>query len=73
MKKEQTEKENSSVQKKAEPSPVLYRILSQRDINKPLQKKVNQDIVSTEFFSEFITIKKALYLGFFNDFNECVN
>lgn len=59
MKKEQTEQENSSNQKKYELSPVLYRILSiQRDQDNPMLKKMTQDIISTEFFTEFESIKE---------------
>jgi len=58
LKKEQAENENSSEQKKYVSSPVLYRILSiQKDQDNPLMKKMTQDIISAEFFSEYEIIK----------------
>lgn len=58
MKKERTEIENSSEQEKQELSPILYRILSiQKDKENPSLQKMSQDIISTEFFSEFKLIK----------------
>ena len=58
MKKERTEIENSSEQEKQGLSPILYRILSiQKDKENPSLQKMSQDIISTEFFSEFKIIK----------------
>ncbi len=59
MKKEQAENENSSEQKKHVLSPVLYRILSiQKNQDNSLLKRMTQDIISTEFFSEYESIKE---------------
>jgi len=59
LNKEQIENENSSEQEKHGLSPVLYRILSiQRDQDNPLLKRMTQDIISTEFYSEFKSIKE---------------
>ena len=59
MNKGQIENENSSEQEKHGLSPVLYRILSiQRDQDNPLLKRMTQDIISTEFYSEFKSIKE---------------
>ena len=58
MKKERTEIENSSEQEKLRLSPILYRILSiQKDQDNPSLQKMSQNIISTEFFSEFKLIK----------------
>lgn len=59
MKKERTEIENSSEQEKQGLSPILYRILSiQKDKENPSLQKMSQDIISTEFFSEFKLMKE---------------
>ena len=58
MKKERTEIENSAEQEKQGLSPILYRILSiQKDKENPSLQKMSQNIISTEFFSEFKLIK----------------
>lgn len=58
MKKERTEIENSAEQEKQGLSPILYRILTiQKDKENHSLQKMNQDIISTEFFSEFKLIK----------------
>lgn len=58
MKRERTEIENSAEQEKQGLSPILYRILSiQKDKENPSLQKMSQDIISTEFFSEFKLIK----------------
>lgn len=59
MKKERTEIENSAEQEKQGLSPILYRILSiQKDKENPSLQKMSQDIISTEFFSEFKLMKE---------------